>query len=60
MIYDKDDLLDVLDDSNSVYSEGLGGWLDFWVSGDVLHIHFERDEPREQISGKWKLVPVDD
>lgn len=35
------------------------GWLNVSVDGDVLHVQYEIDEPREVIGESWKLIRVE-
>lgn len=60
MIETVDDMLDHIE-SDGFYRESIEGWIGYYVNDDYeLVVSFERDSPRENLSGKWKLVPIDD
>lgn len=60
---DKEFLLSIVDQPNSDYDDGIEGWPNYSIAGDVLEITFldgtEDSGARDQLTGRWQLTFLD-
>lgn len=51
-----EDLLDHVEDTDGDFHDGIGGYLLYSISDDVLTVTFENSETDETLKGRWQLT----